>query len=62
MSQSLDDPIFVGRLTSVAAPFDYHVEFHQRSSDAYHVEVFEYPELIQAFIHCGLMRWMIKVT
>ncbi len=45
MTRSLEDPMFAGRVESVAADLAYHVEFAGRSTPTYRVRVFEYPEL-----------------
>jgi hypothetical protein len=48
MVRSLDDPKFVGRVASVTSDLTYRVSFARRSSDTYHVKVFDYPELVRA--------------
>ena len=45
MTRSLEDPTFAGRVESVDADLAYRVEFDGRSTETYHVTVFEYPEL-----------------
>ena len=45
MTRSLEDPMFAGRVESVDTDLSYHVEFAGRSTETYHVRVFEYPEL-----------------
>lgn len=48
MAKSLDDPVFGGRIPVVDGPLDYQVEMAERTSDRYHVSVFEYPKLLRA--------------
>ncbi len=48
MTRSLEDPTFAGRVESVETDLTYRVEFAGRSSETYHVRVFEYPELKRA--------------
>jgi hypothetical protein len=48
MSQSLDDPLFGGRVLSVVQDFDYQVSYDGQLSDPYHVTVFDYPMLTKA--------------
>ncbi len=48
LSRSLDDPVFGGRIPQVTGDLTYRVEFDGQSSDEYRVEVFEFPELLQA--------------
>ena len=48
MSQSLDDPVFGGRIQAVQEPLDYHVTLDGRISPTYRVSVFEYPRLERA--------------
>lgn len=45
MSQSLDDPVFAGRIASVAHDLNYHVELGGYVGPTYRVTVFEYPKL-----------------
>ena len=45
MTRSLQDPMFAGRVESVDTDLSYHVQFADRSSDTYHVRVFEFPAL-----------------
>ena len=45
MTRSLEDPTFAGRVESVDADLSYRVDFAGRSTETYHVKVFEYPEL-----------------
>ena len=45
MTRSLEDPTFAGHVESVDADLAYRVEFQGKSSETYHVHVFEYPEL-----------------
>ena len=42
MTRSLEDPTFAGRVESVDADLSYRVEFDGRSTETYHVKVFEY--------------------
>jgi hypothetical protein len=48
LSRSLDDPLFGGRLPTVETDLSYHVTFDGRQSDAYRVQVFDYPQLERA--------------
>lgn len=48
MSQSLDDPVFGGRIQAIQEPLDYHVALDGRTSPTYRVTVFEYPRLERA--------------
>ncbi|HJT34627.1 MAG TPA: hypothetical protein VJ783_21535 [Pirellulales bacterium] len=48
MAKSLDDPVFGGRIPTVEAPLDYHVQLDDYTSTTFHVRVFEYPRLVQA--------------
>jgi hypothetical protein len=48
LSKSLKDPLFGGRIASVASDMTYHVRFDDRQSDEYRVRVFDYPQLLQA--------------
>jgi hypothetical protein len=48
LSKSLKDPLFGGRIASVASDLKYHVRFDDRQSDVYRVRVFDYPQLLQA--------------
>jgi hypothetical protein len=48
LAKSLADPVFGGRIPTVDAPLEYRVELGARSSETYHVEVFEYPKLVRA--------------
>ncbi|MGE0377798.1 MAG: DUF4175 family protein [Planctomycetaceae bacterium] len=48
LSRSLDDPLFGGRIPSVETGLSYHVTFDTEQSDAYRVQVFDYPRLEQA--------------
>ncbi|MFI5455503.1 MAG: hypothetical protein ACHRXM_08630 [Isosphaerales bacterium] len=48
MTRSLEDPAFAGRVESVETDLSYRVEFEGKSTPAYHVHVFEYPELERA--------------
>ena len=45
MTRSLEDPTFAGRVESVDADLAYRVEFEGKSTETFHVRVFEYPEL-----------------
>jgi hypothetical protein len=45
MTRSLEDPAFAGRVESVESDLSYRVEFEGKSTETYHVKVFEYPEL-----------------
>ena len=45
MTRSLEDPTFAGHVESVDADLSYRVEFQGKSTEAFHVRVFEYPEL-----------------
>ena len=45
MTRSLEDPTFAGRVESVETDLAYRVEFDGKSTDTFHVHVFEYPEL-----------------
>ena len=45
MTRSLEDPTFAGRVESVETDLAYRVEFGGKSTETYHVQVFEYPEL-----------------
>jgi hypothetical protein len=47
MARSLQDPMFAGRVESVETDLAYHVEFAGRSTETFHVRVFEYPELVR---------------
>ena len=48
MGQSLSDPVFVHSLRKVDSDLRYHVTFDGRESEAYKIEIFELPALIQA--------------
>ena len=48
MGQSLSDPVFVYSLRKVDSDLRYHVTFDGRESEAYKIEIFELPALIQA--------------
>ena len=48
MSQSLQDPVFAGRVALVEQDFRYRVHFGTQMSPEYHVQVFEYPTLVTA--------------
>jgi len=48
MGQSLSDPVFVHSLRKVDSDLRYHVEFDGRESEAYEIEIFELPALVQA--------------
>ena len=48
MGQSLSDPVFVYSLRKVDSDLRYHVTFDGRDSEAYKIEIFELPALIQA--------------
>jgi hypothetical protein len=45
MTRSLEDPTFAARVESVDADLAYRVEFEGKSTETFHVKVFEYPEL-----------------
>jgi hypothetical protein len=44
MSRSLDDPLLAGRIASVPADLNYHVEIEGQRSDTFRVKVFDYPK------------------
>ncbi len=48
MTRSLDDPQFVGRVSSVASDLTYFVAYADAKTPVYHVTVFDYPELVRA--------------
>ncbi|MBC7816540.1 MAG: hypothetical protein IAG10_06610, partial [Planctomycetaceae bacterium] len=48
MSRSLDDPVFGGRIATVTAALDYHIELGGQTTKMFHVTVFEYPRLERA--------------
>ncbi len=48
MSRSLDDPVYGGRIAQVNDALTYRVEFDGRNSDDFHVDVFEFPDLVRA--------------
>ena len=48
MTRSLADPTFAGRVESLESDINYRVEFEGRSTDNYHVRVFEFPALKRA--------------
>ena len=48
MVRSLEDPTFAARVESVETDLAYRVEFGGKSTETYHVKVFEYPELVRA--------------
>ena len=48
MGQSLSDPVFVHSLRKVDSDLRYHVAVDGRDSEAYKIEIFELPALIQA--------------
>ncbi|MEX2187193.1 MAG: DUF4175 family protein, partial [Pirellulales bacterium] len=48
MTQSLDDPVFGGRIAAIGRPLRYRVVFADRASQAFRVTVFDYPELVRA--------------
>ena len=45
MTRSLEDPTFAGHVESVDSDLSYRVEFEGKSTETFHVHVFEYPEL-----------------
>ncbi|SVA91121.1 uncharacterized protein METZ01_LOCUS143975, partial [marine metagenome] len=46
--KNLEDPIYGATLPSVDGPFTYRVEYDDRKSEVFSVNVFEYPELERA--------------
>jgi hypothetical protein len=48
MTRSLEDPTFAGHVESVETDLAYRVQFQGKSTEAFHVRVFEYPELERA--------------
>ncbi len=48
MARNLDDPMFGVFVTDTKQSFDYQVITPLWTSDRYHVEVFDYPELVRA--------------
>ncbi len=48
MSQSLQDPVFAGRIPVVDQDFRYRVRYASESSPNYQVTVFEFPALVSA--------------
>lgn len=48
LKQRLEDPLFAVQLTDIQQPFQYQVEFDGQTSDAFRVDVFDYPALVQA--------------
>lgn len=48
MSKSLDDPVFGSRIPSVRQPISYYVEFSDRKSESFDVNVFDFPKLDRA--------------
>ncbi len=57
MTRSLEDPAFAGRIESVPSDIAYRVEFEGRSTAAFHVRVFEYPELKRADAHLAFPEY-----
>src|SRR5262249_34657160 len=57
MTRSLEDPTFAARVPSVESDLDYRVEFEGRTTDTYHVRVFEYPELRRTDAHLVFPRY-----
>ncbi|QDU75761.1 hypothetical protein Pan97_28030 [Bremerella volcania] len=47
MSRSLDDPLFGGRIPAVSQPLAYRVQFGNQATREFHVDVFEYPVMLQ---------------
>ncbi len=47
MSRSLDDPKFAGRVDAVMSDLTYRIDYANRASETFHVNVFEYPELLR---------------
>ncbi len=47
LAKSLNDPLFGGRIPSVATDLTYHVEFDGNYSPDYRVTVFEYPDVMR---------------
>ena len=54
MTRSLEDPTFAGHVESVDADLAYRVEFQGKTTEAFHVRVFEYPELERDRRQAGL--------
>lgn len=48
LSKTLNDPVFGGMIPSVSSDSIYHIEYADRSSKAYHIDVFRYPALQQS--------------
>ena len=48
MNKSLDDPVFGARISSVAQPVKYWIEFAEQQTEVFDVSVFDYPELVRA--------------
>ncbi|QDV26157.1 coiled-coil domain-containing protein [Aureliella helgolandensis] len=48
MRRSLNDPVFAAFLYDVREPLEYAVEFDQRRTPDYQVDVFDYPALVRA--------------
>lgn len=57
MLQSLDDPVFGGRIQAVQEALDYHVALDGRVSPTYRVTVFEYPRLERADARLAYPRY-----
>jgi hypothetical protein len=51
MTRSLEDPTFAARVENMQTDAAYRVEFDGRSTQTYHVRIFEYPELVRADAH-----------
>jgi hypothetical protein len=47
LAKSLNDPVFGGRITSVATNLKYHVEFEGRRTSEYQLTVFDYPDVLR---------------
>ncbi len=48
LKQRLEDPLFAVQLLDVQQPFRYRIEFEGQASDEFQIEVFEYPQMVQA--------------
>jgi len=48
MARSLDDPLFGGRIESVAADLEYHVTYSGKKAGPFHITVFDFPQLVRS--------------
>ena len=51
MNRSLDDPLFGINIYEVNEPLEYSIQYDNLNSETYRIDVFEFPELLQADAH-----------